>query len=320
MGWFYAECFLTNNKAAMLKATNFVNRMIASQEADGYMGIYGKNLRYQHEGDNGELWTQTTLFRLLLGYYEMTGDKKVLQAVEKAMTLTMSKYNDNAVSPFKAKTDFGGLTYRLMMTDVCETLGNSLFDSAIMWNHQEWAVDETVSKLLRENKIKDVIVIGVWNNEEYRHSEYFPQKILKDIPSKVRKTIIKEQLRNNPLADNYLKFLVKELKPFIDSAFSTLKDRSNTFIAGSSMGGLVSLYAVCEYPSVFGGAACLSTHTPMIIKEKISSNVDRDIAAKFRNYLTTHLPNPATHKITWIMATRHWIVFICPTRKRLMPY
>ncbi len=119
---FIRSAFLTNNKAAMQKAINFVNHKIAAQDSDGYMGIYGKNLRYQHEGDNGELWAQTTLFRVLLGYYEMTGEKKVLQAVERAMALTMSRYNDNSVSPFKAKTDFGGLTHGLMMTDVCETL------------------------------------------------------------------------------------------------------------------------------------------------------------------------------------------------------
>jgi len=53
---------------------------------------------------------------------------------------------------------------------------------------------------------------------------------------------------------------VEELKPFIDKTFPSLPDRSNTFVAGSSMGGLISLYAICEYPKVFGGAACLSAH------------------------------------------------------------
>lgn len=65
-------------------------------------------------------------------------------------------------------------------------------------------------------------------------------------------------------SDRYLEFLVKELKPFIDRNFSTRPDRSNTFIAGSSMGGLISLYAICEYPETFGGAACLSTHWPVL--------------------------------------------------------
>ncbi len=57
--------------------------------------------------------------------------------------------------------------------------------------------------------------------------------------------------------------LVKEIKPYIDSHYSTLTDRSNTYIMGSSMGGLISLYAICEYPDVFGGAGCISTHLPM---------------------------------------------------------
>jgi enterochelin esterase-like enzyme len=175
--------------------------------------------------------------------------------------------------------------------------GNSLYDSATMWNRQEWGVDETASRLLQENKIKDIIVVGVWNNGAYRHAEYFPQKILKQVPEKVRRSINKEQLKSKPLSDKYLQFLVKELKPFIDSTFSTLQDSRNTFIAGSSMGGLISLYAICEYPNVFGGAACLSTHTPLIMKEMISSDVDRDVASKFRNYLAVHLPNPKTHKI-----------------------
>ena len=54
--------------------------------------------------------------------------------------------------------------------------GQMLFDSSYNWNHQEWKVDETISRLLRENKILDCIVVGVWNNEKFRHSEYFPQK------------------------------------------------------------------------------------------------------------------------------------------------
>ncbi len=50
----------------------------------------------------------------------------------------------------------------------------------------------------------------------------------------------------------------------------------NTFIAGFSMGGLISLYAICEYPMVFGGVACLSTHSPMINSPKIGAIADVD--------------------------------------------
>lgn len=177
--------------------------------------------------------------------------------------------------------------------------GNGLYDSTIMWNHQEWGVDETVTRLLDENKIKDVIVVGIWNNGPKRHPEYFPQKPYESLTD-TQKEFVTKQLQEkgrvgtsfNPISDNYLKFIVKELKPFIDSAFSTKRDKQNTFIAGSSMGGLISMYAICEYPNVFGGAACLSTHWPGIFT--IDNN---PVPAAFFRYLKKHLPGPKSHKI-----------------------
>jgi enterochelin esterase-like enzyme len=65
-----------------------------------------------------------------------------------------------------------------------------------------------------------------------------------------------------PVSDLYLRYLVEELKPRIDAAYPTLPERASTFVMGSSMGGLISLYAVEQYPEVFGGAACVSTHWP----------------------------------------------------------
>lgn len=170
--------------------------------------------------------------------------------------------------------------------------GQMLFDTATTWNHQEWGVDETVSQLLNEHKIKDVIVVGIWNNGKYRHSDYFPQKPLQALPKNVRDTIIKNELEGKPQADNYLLFLVKELKPYIDSAYNTYADRRHTFVAGSSMGGLISFYAICEYPSVFGGAACLSTHWPGSLKQKPGI-----IPKAFNQYLLKHLPSAENHRI-----------------------
>jgi enterochelin esterase-like enzyme len=175
--------------------------------------------------------------------------------------------------------------------------GQMLFDADITWNKQSWEVDEVAGKLITENKTQKFIVVGIWNNGEYRHSEYFPQRIIKDIPEPTKKILVEEQLKNKPQSDNYLKFLVTEVKPFIDKTFATKTDRKNTFVAGSSMGGLISLYAICEYPKVFGGAACISSHTPMIMKEKLGAVADADIASKFRDYLKTQLPNPKNHKI-----------------------
>jgi enterochelin esterase-like enzyme len=177
--------------------------------------------------------------------------------------------------------------------------GKALYDSAIMWNKQEWGVDEMISKLTRNKQIKDCIVVGIWNSEATRHSEYFPQKPYERL-SQLEKDTVTAQLQKmgrtkeafKPFSDNYLQFIVEELKPFVDSAFSTLKNHSNTFIAGSSMGGLISMYAICEYPNIFGGAACLSTHWPGIFS--VEGNTIPD---SFYAYLKSSLPNPKTHKI-----------------------
>jgi predicted alpha/beta superfamily hydrolase len=177
--------------------------------------------------------------------------------------------------------------------------GNALFDAATMWNHQEWGVDEIISKLITTNRIKDCIVVGIWNGGASRHSEYFPQKPFESL-TESQQTYLYTAKRNNAQiyfsqkvqSDNYLRFLVTELKPFIDKNFATLPDKDNTFVAGSSMGGLISMYAICEYPQVFGGAACMSTHWV-----GISETVNNPVPAAFMQYLQQHLPAPQQHKI-----------------------
>lgn len=173
--------------------------------------------------------------------------------------------------------------------------GQMLFDAATTWNKQAWEVDETLGKLLKARRIKETIVVGVWNNGEYRASEYYPQKSLQFLPAETRDFIVRNSLKNKPQADNYLKFVVTELKPYIDENFSTRADRDNTFIIGSSMGGLISVYALCEYPNVFGGAAGLSTHLPLILNDK-APNIE-NVPASFREYLKENLPRADSRKI-----------------------
>jgi len=116
------NAYMTDNEPAIKKINEIVKYLLAGQDDDGYLGIYAKEMRYKHTGSNGELWSQTVLFRMLLGYYEFTGDKNVLQAVEKAMKVTMNNYNEGKKNPFEVSIEYGGVTHGLMMTDVCETL------------------------------------------------------------------------------------------------------------------------------------------------------------------------------------------------------
>ena len=119
---FVRHAYLTGDKEAMSQAKSIVENLVNSQDRDGYIGIYKPNLRYRHKGSNGELWAKTTAFRTMLGYYELTGDRRVLNSVERAMGETMNGYGKNAGHPFKLRNAFGGVTHGLMITDVCETL------------------------------------------------------------------------------------------------------------------------------------------------------------------------------------------------------
>ena len=177
--------------------------------------------------------------------------------------------------------------------------GQMLFDSTTTWNHQEWKVDETIARLIQADSIRKCIVVGIWNSGKNRHIDYFPQKPFESLPASIQDSIYQavrstgaSVFSGKVQSDAYLKFVVKELKPFIDSAFSVRHDAKNTFIAGSSMGGLISLYAMCEYPEVFGGAACLSTHWPGIF-----SLDNNPIPVAFMRYLKNHLPSPKNHQL-----------------------
>lgn len=169
--------------------------------------------------------------------------------------------------------------------------GQMLFDASTTWNKQAWNVQDTVQRLINAGRIPDTLIVGVWNNGKYRHSEYFPQKYLPGMPEALRDKLVKEGLQNKPQSDNYLRFLVEELKPAIDAKYATRPEAASTFLMGSSMGGLISVYAMNEYPQVFGGAAGLSTHWIGGFKP----NAAIPLAAF--NYLRAHLADPATHRL-----------------------
>jgi enterochelin esterase-like enzyme len=177
--------------------------------------------------------------------------------------------------------------------------GQMLFDATQSWNKQAWNVHLALAKLMREGKVHDTIVVGIPNNGKYRYSEYYPEKYLALLPADERDNYIRRAQWGKTMADAYLRFVVEELKPAIDKKYATRTEPEGTFIMGSSMGGMISLYALCEYPEVFGGVAALSTH--WIGKpgawgppEKLQ-NASMPLVAF--QYLRTHLPVPGQRKL-----------------------
>jgi enterochelin esterase-like enzyme len=187
--------------------------------------------------------------------------------------------------------------------------GQMLFDSSITWNRQAWLVHEVVQRMTDEGIVDPCIVVGVHNAGVLRTYEYFPGKPFTRLPAEFREMMVhhmpeevKEiiaglkgddspQTLEKPLSDDYLRFLVHELKPLIDSRYSTKTGPEHTIVMGASMGGLISWYALCEYPEVFGGAGCLSTHWPAA-----SETPDDPVPQAFYAYLREHLPLPGRHR------------------------
>lgn len=121
--------------------------------------------------------------------------------------------------------------------------GQNVFDAATSFAG-EWGVDETLDRL-RAGGDPGVIVVAVDNDGAHRMDEYDPWKAA-------------DPKLGGGEGDAYVDFLVHTLKPYIDRHYRTLPDREHTGIMGSSMGGLISLYAALEHPDVFGRAGIFS--------------------------------------------------------------
>ena len=114
--------------------------------------------------------------------------------------------------------------------------GQNLIDPKTSYAGRDWQVDETLTRLIKEFKIKEVILVGINNNED-RLEEY----------------------SDSEKGERYRKFLIEELKAFVDSKYRTLPDNKNTAIMGSSMGGLASFLIAWKHPEVFSMAGCMSS-------------------------------------------------------------
>ena len=167
--------------------------------------------------------------------------------------------------------------------------GHNLFDPAVSNGGEVWAMDRAITRLADSGDIPAAIVVGVWDTNR-RFREYMPRKAL-DMADKNVQFRFSRENGGLPLSDEYLHFLIEEVKPMVDREYATKTDRNQTFIMGSSMGALLSLYALCEYPDLFGGAGCLSTHWP------VGDGIMVD-------YMKTALPKPGKHRLYFDYGTK----------------
>ncbi|MBK8267367.1 MAG: hypothetical protein IPK83_03310 [Planctomycetes bacterium] len=121
--------------------------------------------------------------------------------------------------------------------------GQNLFDAATSFIGVEWNADETAERLIKAKKIPPIIIVGIYNTPD-RMNEYTPTR--------------DEKRGTGGKGDMYLSFVVNKVKPFIDSTYRTSTKRRDTAIAGSSLGGLISLHMAVRYPNTFARAGVIS--------------------------------------------------------------
>ncbi len=114
--------------------------------------------------------------------------------------------------------------------------GQQVFDPTTSTWNQDWEVDEWCIELIKQDRLQEIIVVGIYSTPD-RFIEYNPAE----------------------LGPDYSRFVLEELKPFIDREYRTHRDREHTAVAGASMGGAISFYMAWTHPEIFFGAACLSS-------------------------------------------------------------
>jgi predicted alpha/beta superfamily hydrolase len=117
--------------------------------------------------------------------------------------------------------------------------GQNLFEAAIAFGGVEWQVDETADRLIREQAVLPMIIVGVDNTGKDRIREYMPYR-------SVQPMMLRVQGRHYP------HFLMKEVMPFIEGNYRIATGEENTGLGGSSLGALIALYTVIVRPGVIG--------------------------------------------------------------------
>jgi predicted alpha/beta superfamily hydrolase len=121
--------------------------------------------------------------------------------------------------------------------------GQNLFDGATSFiPGQDWHVGQTADECINAGTVEPLIIVGMYNTKA-RVREYTPTQVPK---------------LGGGRADRYAKFLIEEVKPFVEGEYRTLSGAQNTGIGGSSLGGLVSLYLGLQHCTIFGKIAALS--------------------------------------------------------------
>ncbi len=175
--------------------------------------------------------------------------------------------------------------------------GHNLFRLADSNFNKVWAADKAMLAAIASGKVEPHIIVGIWAPGDARYRQYLPRLAYDFAPAKLRAEM--DKLAGGPIISQaYLDWLAGPLKAWVDAAFRTRPGPADTAIAGSSMGGLMSCWAFVARPDVYGRAACVSTHWPLIMPGEVGA-ADPDRQALNRAWFVDQL-GPANGRRLWL--------------------
>lgn len=173
--------------------------------------------------------------------------------------------------------------------------GQNLFDPAKTHYGKAWQIDDVLRTMVTEGTAEPHIVVGVWSPGADRYRQYLPQPAAEGVTGALAGNM-REMTGGAIISARYLEWLADELKPRIDREYRTRPAPADTTLIGSSMGGIMTCYAIVERSDVFGRAACVSSHWP-IADPGIAAKQKDEIDAIWRGWLGAKLGPPNGRRV-----------------------
>ena len=168
------SAILVNDEQYLEKLKTYVDYILATQDEDGYLGIYDKDLRYKFDNENGELWAKATLLRGLLAWYEYSNDQKILAAIERAAQNVIDHYPVGQSHPFYSKQpNVGGTSHGLAITDVFEALyhitGKAAYRDYCLFLYKDFSEQELNESAQYQKLVNDTLMLSTHGVHVYEH-------------------------------------------------------------------------------------------------------------------------------------------------------
>ena len=186
--------------------------------------------------------------------------------------------------------------------------GHNLFDPAESNFNKIWAADKAMRAAVQSGKVEPHIIIGIWAPGTDRHRQYLPRSLY-DMTAGDLRAQMDSLTPGGVISDRYLDWIAGPLKAWVDQSFRTRPGRDDTAIVGSSMGGLMSCYAILERPEVFGRAGCVSSHWPAVDPSAID---EAQLKALWDGWFAARLGQPDGRRVWMDHGTATLDAFYAP--------